>query len=274
MTDTIFKTKITRITGDSGQAIVNNLGQSIGTWGGHSRHLYSKAQPWNADETLILLDGNYGGSPYRAIFLDGSTYKPLYQRASTIPGQAGDHRWHPTDPKLLFWNGVVSGVAKFGTYNVATSTSTTLRSWSEYDHIDLGPGEGNYSRDGKMVAFLAHKKSDNHVYAFAYNIATNTTYTPLDLGVHSISDMSGESICDWVSISASGTYVVIQYTTSDTRVYDLNMKYLRSFNGSYKQNHQDLGIDNNGDDVASGRSNTYNKVITLNVSKMVLLHHY
>ena len=52
ITDPVFGTKITRITGDVGSPIPNISGES---WRNIARHGYSNRQPWNADESIIYL---------------------------------------------------------------------------------------------------------------------------------------------------------------------------------------------------------------------------
>ena len=71
ITDPTFNTQITRIA--------NNTGASTspvsGTWGSDARHVYSKQQPWNSDNTLLTIENHGGGSPTPMI-LDGTTYLP------------------------------------------------------------------------------------------------------------------------------------------------------------------------------------------------------
>ena len=229
--DPIFGTKITRITGDPGTRIITKSGENIGVWGDAVKYHYSKDQPWNANSSLIHLSRNDNGSP-EDLFLDGDTYKVLFSRK--VPGH--DNRWHPTHPELK----VYVDDNKLGYFNVQTGKQSIIRTFFDYTRINLGPWEGNLSYDGQMVAFYA-EKANGQVDAFAYNITTNTTYSPLELN---------SSTIDWVSISASGQYVVINYSDTDSKTYDLNMNLVATF--AENISHYDLGIDNEGDDAASG----------------------
>ena len=93
--DPAFGTKITRITGDVGTTIPG-IG---GTWQEIARHSYSKAQVWNADQSLLCLTTHRGKDRRKntggAIFLDAETYKPLFRRP--LPYES---RWHPEKPDI------------------------------------------------------------------------------------------------------------------------------------------------------------------------------
>jgi len=69
--DTTFHSTILRVG--------NNVGASTapvsGSWGSDARHVYSKQQPWNSDNTLLTIENRSGGSPTPMI-IDGTTYAP------------------------------------------------------------------------------------------------------------------------------------------------------------------------------------------------------
>jgi hypothetical protein len=228
--DPVFKTKITRITGDPGTPIITKDGQQIGIWGNVAKHHYSKDQPWNSDESLIhLVRNTEGGSP-DSLFLDGQTYEVLFARS--VPG---DNRWHPTDPDLKIY---VAG-NRLGYFNVRTGSDTVIRRFTEYSRVDMGPYEGNLSLDGRTVVLYGDNSE-----VFAYSLSENKKYpTKVASGI------------DWASISPLGNYVVIMYTDTDTQVFDLNMNFISRF--TVNHNHYDMGIDENGDEVAVGISKSY-----------------
>lgn len=225
--DPVFGTRITRITGDPGSTTVAKETGQVITWGEVTRHHYSRDQAWNADESLIHITRNVGGSP-GSIFLDGETYEVLFARS--VPGS--DHRWHPTEPDIKVY---VSGNS-VGRFNVRTGKATVLRSFSEYGQINIGPWEGNLSVDGCVIAFYTNSQE-----VFAYNLCKDIQYQAIYVGS-----------LDWASVSASGQYVVVERTDTDSRVYDLNMSEICRF--TVNHNHYDLGLDENGDDVAAGVS--------------------
>lgn len=231
--DPVFGTKIIRITGDPATAIISKKGEKIGVWGDVVKHHYSKDQPWNSDGTLLHLTRNVNGSPAH-LFLDGETYEVLFTRA--IPGH--DNRWHPTNPSLK----VYLEANQIGYFNVYNNERTVLRTFPEYSRIELGPWEGNLSYDGRMAVFYAQRRRGGHD-VFSYDMVDNIKYPIKDLGNAAI---------DWASISPGGRYVVIMYNDTDTRVFDLNMKYLTRF--TVNHNHYDLGIDEEREEIAVGVS--------------------
>src|SRR5205814_7855351 len=83
--DSTFGSVVERITNDAGLP----TSPVPGTWGTDARHVYSKQQPWNSDNTLLTIE-NRGGSPSRLI-LDGTTYLP---KLAPCPNYAlYDYRW-------------------------------------------------------------------------------------------------------------------------------------------------------------------------------------
>lgn len=198
--DPTFGTKIMRISDDSGVALTGGV---TGTWGTQVGHQNWQTAPWNADESLIHIVTNVGGSP-SSFYLDGSTYIPSFAGAY----HGDDNRWHRTDPELKVF---VSGT-EFGTWNVITETETVLRDFTEYTEIFFGEYEGNLSSDGNVVGLLGAESGP--VYkAFAYNIATDTKYAEVSLGA---------SYPDWVGISASGLYMFHNKSVNDVEYYDLD----------------------------------------------------
>ena len=73
----------------------NNIGLATipvsGTWGSDARHVYSKQEPWSADESLISIENSGSPSP---LILDGSTYMPKYAPCDNY--DLWDYRWHPS----------------------------------------------------------------------------------------------------------------------------------------------------------------------------------
>src|SRR6058998_1974651 len=69
--DPTFGTQVVRVANDVGASTA----PVSGTWGSDARHVYSKQQPWNSDETMISIENRSGGSP-SPLILDGTTYQP------------------------------------------------------------------------------------------------------------------------------------------------------------------------------------------------------
>jgi hypothetical protein len=231
ITDPVFGTKITRITGDPGTAI-----SSGGTWGSDVHHEYSKVQAWNADQSLLLIETNHeGGSG--PVFLDGHTYQPLFSRH--YPGN--EPRWHPTDPNIM----VYAGGSEIGYWSPRTDTKTVLANLAGYTGLGIGPWEGNLSLDGSKMVANGVDPSGRTVF-FAFDLV-NKIKSP-DILLSSIG-----SYLDWASISPNGDYVVAEVDDDMTFVMDTNGNRVMTFAKAHPS-HYDMTIDKNGDEVAVGKA--------------------
>jgi len=231
--DPVFKTKITRISGDPGDDI-QNIG---GKWATVARHHYSKDAAWNCDQSLLHL-GRHHGYP-SMLFLDGTTYAPLFGRNSS-PGS--DMRWHPNKPDIIVY--VRSNV--LGYWNVRADTTQVIAAFPGYSKFTIGPWEGNLSLDGKMLV-IDGQKGKNRI-AFAYDLENKRKHADLVLNDVDV---------DWVSISASGKYMVlngkIDGELDRTQVYDLQGNRVGKLWAEYgRPSHYDLTVDESGEDVAVG----------------------
>ena len=191
-----------------------------GVTGQRLGHHYSSDQAWNADQTLIKLNG------YPAAILNADTYQ--FEYWSTIPSQA---RWSNIEPKKMYGT---SG-SKFVKYDVETEVRTTLYDFG-YD-ISLGFGEGNPDMNDKYVGLI----SDN--YLIIYNIEDNT--------YNSIDRISGD--LDWFSVSPLGSYAVISWRPDGTalneglKIWNIdftNLRHLTNFT-----EHSDMGVDEDGSEI-------------------------
>ena len=237
-TDPVFKTTITRITGEPETDIPNVNGK----WDMVARHHYSKNSAWNCDQSILLL-GRHHGNP-RMLFLDGTTYKPLFGRHSS-PGT--DTRWHPKEP----WIMVYVKDNRIGYWDVREDKQRTAAVFPGYSEFRIGPWEGNLSRDGRRIV-IDGKRGEDRI-AFAYDLEAEQKHPDVVLN---------DVTLDWVSVSASGKYIVLNGRISgqkgdQTQVYDLVGNKVGSLWAEYgRPSHYDLTIDENGDDVAVGVSKT------------------
>ncbi len=232
--DPTFGAKITRITDDPGRPVGSISGA---VWGSVARHHYSKDQPWNADGSLFYIDRNTGGSPSSSLFLDGNTYQPLFTGKSKPSG--AEIRWHASKPDVMQY----VGTNVVGEWNVRTGVKSIIRTFTGYSGFKLGPSEGNFSYDSKMVAIAALDPSGNEVI-FAYDISANIKYPDISLAF--TNDL------DWVSISPKGTYVVLQHDEDATIVYDLNGKKISEWKEYGTPSHYDLSVDADGNEIGVG----------------------
>jgi len=242
VTDPTFNTKITRITGDVGNAVPNVDGEN---WRNIARHGYSSRQPWNADESVIYLgkhkssSGGWGAS----LFLDGETYQVI-KKANNIPS-ANEQRWHPTNPDLMMLlrdDGIY-------TWSYSTGTTTKLFSLTGYSNTSTG-NTGNYSNNGGKAGIYARRNSDGKTVAFAIDIANNIKHADID--------MTGVDI-DYVSISPLGNYVLVNAVfdgrNDSTKIFDLNGNQVGPHWAEYgRPSHYDMAVGADGIEYVVGNS--------------------
>jgi len=235
--DPVFGHVVTRITGDVGSPIAGVGGQ----WAEVARHGYSKRAAWNADMSLLHLD-RHQGEP-GALFLDGRTYAPLF--ASRL--SCTEARWHPLDPERMIY---VRG-NELGSWRVREDATEILATFEGCDDLHIGPWEGNLSLDGRRIALYGRR--GERAVAFAYDLAGRVQYPDIPL--------DGIEV-DWVSVSASGDYLVINGTIDGggdrTRVFDLEGRPVGPTWEEYgRPSHYDLTLDEDGEDIAVGVSQSH-----------------
>ncbi|RAV13295.1 hypothetical protein [Paenibacillus contaminans] len=239
VTDPTFGSRITRVSGDPGTSIANVPG---GVWGTTARHNYPKDAAWNADQTKLLLKYNFNGPgpgdpSERMVFLDGSTYVPLFSRLHW----ANELRWHPTDPNLMVY---VSG-NELGYWNPVTDAKTVKKTFADVTDGHFGPWEGNLSDDGRFVVI----QSGN--FAFAYDIANDVRYP-------NISTTADGMTLDFATISPLGSYVVVTGTVAGnpnyTKIYTKDGTLVQTWSELWTPSHYDLTVDADGAEVAVGSS--------------------
>ena len=208
--DPTFRTKIVRIAGVTGTALGGGVS---GTWGSDVRQHYSKDQPWNSNGTLLVLQNS--GSPSQ-VYLNGETYAVVKGKCSSY--SVSDDRWHPSiahPNERINVNGT-----ELMWYDVVNCVKT--RSWTlPFAVTYFGPSEGNPSNDGRYAALTDGSRM------FVVDMDPQPPFAPYPAQrIGPAIDVSncGLSSCtiDWVSVSASGKYVVVSYDGDFPRVYDIN----------------------------------------------------
>jgi hypothetical protein len=234
--DPVFQSTVTRITGIPGTDIPNVSGK----WDQVERHFYSKAAAWNCDQSMLLV-GARREHP-GLLFLDGASYRPLFGRDEF---SGSDVKWHPSEPGIM----VCVKDNSVGIWDVRGDKTQIVATFDGYSKLRIGPGEGNLSFDGKLIA-LAGKKGQDRV-AFAYDLHQKNKWP--DLVLNSID-------IDWVSVSPSGKYLVLNggITAKDadqSQIYDLEGNSVGELWLEYgRPSHYDLTLDEHGDDIAVGVS--------------------
>ncbi len=234
--DPVFGTKVTRITGnpDAGVPNVN------GIWAKIARHRYSKSAAWNCDQSLLYL-AIHQGRPNR-LFLGGENYAVRFARHN---GPGRDMGWHPQRPDIMVY---VRDNA-IGYWDVRKDTTEVIATFPGYCEFRIGPGEGNLSLDGRLIVVVGKKGKDR--IAFAYDMKKKHKYPDIILN---------DVRVDWVSVSASGRYIVLcgrinSERGDQTQVYDLEGSKVTELWEKYgRPSHYDLTVDENGDDIAVGVS--------------------
>lgn len=235
VTDPVFGARITRITGDPGVPVPGIAGER---WGKLARHRYSKDQAWNADESLLVLQQNDGSRRGQALFLDGSTYEPLFAR----PLPEGEVRWHPHEPGAM----LLARGDLLGSWDVRSNTVSVIRRFEGYTGLQIGPYEGNPSLDGRTLVLTARNPAGERI-VFSNDLESGTKHADILLSgvVRSL---------DWASVSASGRYLVINDEDDRTVILDRAGKIINRFPEYGRPSHYDLTIDSAGEDVAVGVS--------------------
>jgi hypothetical protein len=204
------------------------------------RHIYAKNQPWNADESYIIL--NYS---YPAALLDGRTYQ--FIRWVRQPYQSV---WSNVNPSYMY--GTYANTNQFVRLDIANGNAyTVLHTFSEYDKIFFGQGEGNLSINDRYAALFGLK--DGRVDILVYDLLNDTVVsrktqpsgTTLDVGKTAIGDMvmsqSGDYVIGTYSEEGSGDY-------QGVKLFDRSLNFLRqlSLSGGF---HTDNCFDSSGSEV-------------------------
>jgi hypothetical protein len=126
-----------------------------------------------------------------------------------------------------------------------------------YDEVLLGKYEGNIDHHDKYVAFAARKKNEEYLTAIVYNIQDDLITTETNLTAIHWADTNGYQILDWISVSPSGEYILIDWKKDPENPnadfsysideYDIQMNFIREL--SAQGQHGDIGVDINGADT-------------------------
>jgi Big-like domain-containing protein/WD40 repeat protein len=240
--DPDFGTTVIRISGDPGTPIGNGV---AGNWPSLVYHNYPKDPVFTADQRLLVLKHMSGvPMPGAALFLDGTTYQPLFARGG--PSGGGEWRLHPALADVAVY---LNSSGAVGHWNVRTNVSTVkVPAVSGYTNNELGPSEGNLSRDGRYLVAKAVRSSDGHVVARVVDVDGGATGPVIDLTATGVFPN-----LDWVSVSAGGGYVVAYDGSSHrTRVWSRATGAQVGDWTDYTFGHYDLGFDAAGNEVAFG----------------------
>ncbi len=242
--DPAFGTRVTRVTDPSQVPGLKRI-----------RHYYSKANPFNADDTRAILFGSDGST----ILYDTATWLPLgrLRLASSDP----EIQWHPRDPNLFYYLDFMEkspNVRAMFRYDIRDGSRTLLRDFREYDTA-RSRNEGNMDREGRfyaMVGWRAGRVSE----AFVYDLANDRIGARLPV--------SESMVDDWISVSPTGRYVVMM-GRDRSRVYDIGLRHLRDLpKGSF--GHADICLLADGSEalVYDGADHQLNGDRNINIASL------
>jgi len=217
--DPEFGTEVTRITNDTGAP----TDPVPGVWGADARHVYATQQPWNADQTLLILENREGGSPTRLV-LDGRTYEPLW--APCVDAGLFDYRWHPSRAHAHELINVSNDGSTLSWVDVVSCVRTRAWSLPVPANYGIGSGNGNTSRDGRFVAlgnergmFVVDMDPQPPFAPWpSSRIGPVYAFPPCSLSVTTPSNCAIGSL----SISPSGRYIDLKYSGSTDTTADLH----------------------------------------------------
>lgn len=211
--DPAYATEIVRIADDPGRP----TGSVDGHWGRDARHVYSRQQPWSADQSLYLLENRKDGEP-SPLFLDGTTFEPKLGPCDGF--DLWEYRWHPSRAHAHELIGVNKEGSLLSWLDVITGRVT--RSWKLPIEVrGIGSGEGSPSADGRFVAL----GDDSRV--FVVDMDPQPPYPPYP--APRVGPVYRLPPCDEpecrignLSISPSGRYVDVKYSTKADSTRDLH----------------------------------------------------
>ena len=193
-------------------------------------HEYAKTQVWNADQT------KYKISSWKVY--DATTYQEVHTLSSMSPSY-----WSNTDPDLM-WSFRENGDVK--KHTISTNNTQTVANIPGYVLIKLGPGEGNIDKNDHYVA-LVGKKANLDLDVIIFNLQTlQIDHTETFAGAWADGPDYAPKYIDWVSVSQSGDYVVINWNNA---LNEINNYYLDQAN----VNHYGVEVYNRSDMVFQNR---------------------
>ncbi|GEM_PF-2231733 len=220
-----------------------------------SRHEYSRFDPYNKGQSMIILNGRGGRSNvYRT---KSYPYNGVGNLVTRLP--VSEARWDRNDPNKIW------GLSRFAikTVNPTTGKTTVIKDFSKDPVLKpyLGSGayritmkdEGEASYNKRYWAFLVQGDASNNYQG--KHIFTWDRQTDKVLGVYTL--RGKEKNIDWVGMSPKGNYVLIgglnykgnEQTENITGLTMASKDFSRFNRLDYTTAHADVGIDSNGNEV-------------------------
>lgn len=233
------------------QTVLSRVTQADGISG---RHEYSRFDPFNCDQSLVIL--LFGGTAdWRVYRTQTLPYNQNANLVITLPG-INEPRWDPTDPQVIWY----LRDFRIVTVNVSTGEEVIRKDFSSDPTI--GPiiaaetdlyrittkDEGESSSDKRYWAlFLQGAQDDYRVrYVFTWDRQSDRV-----LGVYHIPIQ--EAGIDWVGMSPKGNWVLIGGDWDNggnlAGLTMANKELTRFHRLDYTTAHSDVGLDSEGNEV-------------------------
>ncbi len=236
-----------------------------------SRNLYSRVQPFNADDSYVLvhsLDGYFH-------LYDAQTTK--YIRKLSLGGGSVEPQWHPVNPDIVYVFPNHGGMT-ISTVNVTTDEKKVVADFRNVKSIHGYAGktsilqvwpsaakvwthwEGSPSKDARYWGLMVETSSGAPLGMITYDLVANVITGVFDYA----KDGGGIDAPDHISMSPSGAYVVPSWNGAGENCASRSqlgtarnpcglMSYTRDFASAkgltVRGPHSDIGIDANGRDV-------------------------
>jgi hypothetical protein len=262
---------------------------------------YAKRQPWNSDNSKLLLFVNSRGGPCISSggywLFDAKTYA----RVSTTPGVIYDGidaepTWDRASPRIFYYR---SGM-KLYSYDIEKNRSNVVHDFSRIAGcgtcVRIRNGdEGNPDDAQRYWAYWAENASYEPVRIIVYDKQTDTVVSNRD--VNDLNNPKGgrdhDGVCkggcvDWIGMSHSGNYVVVAWAfgnTSNITAGNGNWVYDRSLTSGRQvcvgsSGHTDPAQLADGTDVYVGFCsehdglNGYHDINVVRMTDGKTLHHF
>ena len=140
---------------------ITRLSNALAEGSSYVMHAYSSVNPFNSDNTKVLLEKSGGVLHIRN--LSGNITRDNLQTYGILP--ASNPVWSRSDPNVIYFH--PAGGNQLKSFNIGTGEVKALKTFSNFTQITFGNGEGDISIDGDHLAISA-----DDFYAFIYTIST------------------------------------------------------------------------------------------------------
>ncbi|MBW3567992.1 MAG: Ig-like domain-containing protein [Proteobacteria bacterium] len=235
-----------------------------------SRNYYSRIQPFNADDSRVLVHSPAGE------FHLYDVHNTKYVKELPLGGGSVEPQWHPENPDILYFLPNQGGMT-INSFNVVTDEKKVVTDFRRVKSVHGRAGatsildvwsnaarlwthwEGSPSRDARYWAFMVENSSGFGLGMITYDLQENVITGVFDYA----KDGGGVGAPDHISMSPSGDYVVPSWAGVDVCASRSSlgtagnpcgmMAYTRDLKSAIgltdRSPHSDIGIDANGRDV-------------------------